>query len=546
AASALDTSHATNAGTLTDARSGHSATLLANGSVLVAGGCADSLCMRTLPSIEIWTAGGTGGAFHAGATMPGARHNHTATTLATGEILFAGGANGATSSLPSAEVYIPTSDRWISVEGMHLDRAYHAAALLNSSNVLLAGGCNPQTCMPWAEVFSPARLPGLIADAGTPPADAAVDVPAQPDVVVSPVSPHPLAYRQGAHKCQNNTTQQLDCPLSAYPLQDPDFQPNDASYGPAGPEIRDNVSGLIWQGVVDTALVDQAGAVAFCATYSTPTTAAGQWRLPNVVELATLVHYGVNSPSIDPRFVGTQSTNYWTTTPVGSGSTQTWTVKFDFGEVIAFGNAHQGGVRCVHGAMPDTDAGVPGRLRQAGSFVPDGLTVRDPATGLEWQREDDGVRRSWQDSQAYCATLNLAGRTGWHTPNVGELRSLVEYGGVASGPTIDPVFTNARADLYWTGTPNDGVPTLSWSVTFNLGVIDGVTVTGLAFVRCVRHLDTVAPDSGSEPTTPPSGCRCRVTQAGSSPSRTTRGLASAGLALAAVVAGGLSRRRRRA
>ncbi len=499
------------AGTLSDARSGHSATLLASGDVLIAGGCADAACARTLPTTELWSAvGPSGGSFRPGATMPGARHDHTATALATGEVLIAGGASGAASSLPSAEVYVPAEDRWAAVEAMHLDRAYHVAALLDSRNVLLAGGCNTTTCMPWAEVFSTANLQEELArDGGTAPRDAAADSAPALDATWTAESPHPASCRTGARRCQTNAVQDLACPVRTHPLQDPDFQPDGFDLTVSGAEVTDNASGIVWQRTAGDAALDQAGAARYCAAYSTPSTPAGQWRLPSVVELSTLVDYGRHLPAIDPRLAGTRPENYWTSTPVSSGSTQTWTVKFDFGEVVPVGNGHAAFVRCVHGHMASADAGDPGRIRRAGPLVAEGATVRDEAMGLEWQREDDGVRRSWQEGLAYCAGLDLAGRTGWHMPNVAELRSIVEYGAASGGAVTDRAFTNARQDLYWTSTPNDGIPTLALSLSFNLGVIDGVTVTGLAYVRCVRHLEARAP-SRPEPTG--AGCGCRATR----------------------------------
>ncbi len=534
------------AGTLHDARAGHSATLLADGTVLVAGGCGDATCMRTLPTVEIWTPDATGGgAFAPGPTMPGARHNHTATTLANGDILFAGGASGATASLPTAEVYVPSGARWATVQAMHLDRAYHVGMLLDSNNVLIVGGCNPATCMPWAEVFSPTNLPtetgvdaGVMTDSGvTADAVSATDAGMEPDVWVTPASPHPVLYRNGAAHCQTDTQQELSCPQHAFPLQDPDFQPNVQSYqASTSGEVTDTATGLIWQATADAQTYDEPGAVQHCAGFATSATPAGNWRLPSVVELMTLVDYGTNSPSIDPRFANTQSSNYWTDTPVVSGDTQNWTVKFDYGEVVPFGTAHQAAVRCVHGSA--ILGGAPGHLRQAGPLVATPTTVRDEATGLEWQRNDDGVRRTWQDSLVYCATLNLAGETGWHLASINELRGLVEYSGTAAnGAVIDPTFASTQADLYWSSTPNDGAPTLSWSVTFNLGVVDGVTVTGMAYARCVRHIDTSTAHDAStgdvasaRPVSP--GCQCR---AGSVGAGSNAPIAAVALALAMVL-----------
>jgi hypothetical protein len=131
-----------------------------------------------------------------------------------------------------------------------------------------------------------------------------------------------------------------------------------------------------------------------------------------------------------------------------------------------------------------------GTTRKGGPLAasPQGDTVRDERTGLEWQRRDEGTKRSWKDSLAYCASLNLAGEDDWHLPNISELESIVEYGGNPGDVKIDPIFENTAGDIYWTSSQNEGIPTLTWSITFNLGVVDGVTITGLGRSRCVRHL----------------------------------------------------------
>ena len=88
-----------------------------------------------------------------------------------------------------------------------------------------------------------------------------------------------------------------------------------------------------------------------------------------------------------------------------------WTVKFDDGPVIPLLMDTQFPVRCVRGASRILNAGSVG-LRAAGPLVAMTQTVRDETTGLEWQRRDDGVRRSWNDSLSYCAGLSLGGLSG--------------------------------------------------------------------------------------------------------------------------------------
>ena len=165
----------------------------------------------------------------------------------------------------------------------------------------------------------------------------------------------------------------------------------------------------------------------------------------------TLIDSGVYLPSINPYFNQAQSTNYWTSTPTASTNMLSWTVKFDFGEVIPYLQDTQLPVRCVRGKSTILNvAGEDGGtgLRKAGPLTPTALTVQDTTTGLEWQRTDDGIKRSWKDSLDYCAGLSLGGLSGWHLPNISELLGIVQYDALNSdGVAIDPAFTGAQADL---------------------------------------------------------------------------------------------------
>jgi N-acetylneuraminic acid mutarotase len=120
------------AGSLATARSGHTATLLQSGRVLVAGGYnGNYLASAELydPTTNTWSAAGS---------LVTARHDHTATLLPSGKVLVAGGDNG--SSLASAELYDPTTNTWSPAGSLATDRYHHTATLLPSGKVLVADG----------------------------------------------------------------------------------------------------------------------------------------------------------------------------------------------------------------------------------------------------------------------------------------------------------------------------------------------------------------------------------------------------------------------
>lgn len=141
---------------------GHSATLLANGKVLVAGGFEDDQ-WDCLGNVSVNTAGlydpATGVISGAG-NMTAYRGGHTATLLANGQILVAGGADqdptGA--GLASAEIYDPVSNAFTQTGSMAAGRFLHTATLLQSGKVLIVGGALTSTSAPvaTAELYDPA------------------------------------------------------------------------------------------------------------------------------------------------------------------------------------------------------------------------------------------------------------------------------------------------------------------------------------------------------------------------------------------------------
>jgi hypothetical protein len=128
-------------GSMATVRTFQTATLLPSGQVLVAGGLigiSDTGVISCTGSAELYNP--ATGQWTATGSMTTPRFEHTAMLLPNGLVLVAGGLNSSGTALASAELYDPSSGTWKATGSMNNARAGAQATLLQNGQVLLAGG----------------------------------------------------------------------------------------------------------------------------------------------------------------------------------------------------------------------------------------------------------------------------------------------------------------------------------------------------------------------------------------------------------------------
>ena len=146
------------------------------------------------------------------------------------------------------------------------------------------------------------------------------------------------------------------------------------------------------------------------------------------------------------------------------------------------------------GAIPCAGTGQDGEF-QAGvarSYRVIGFTIRDDATGLEWEKlvDDDSIHAkdtwySFDAAMAKIAELNsslYAGHDDWRLPNRFELETLLDLSGIspAVDTRLDQCFAGCTQLIcsctsggdYWTSTAEAFLPVFGSAVNFTSGAID--------------------------------------------------------------------------
>lgn len=220
----------------------------------------------------------------------------------------------------------------------------------------------------------------------------------------------------------------------------------------------------------------------------------GDWRLPNIRELRSLLDYSQVDPMIPAGhpFANVQSAIYWSSTTLASAPTLAWMTTMGIGPAVfdlKFNSCRMWPVRGTgrvartgqdqcwdsHGQpIACGGSGQDGEIRAGVApptprFVVNGDgTVLDKLTGLMWLETANPFGWcTWQEALDLCNDL-CDGRHGlgdgsrpgdWRLPNVLEFESLIDYGRFAPSLPPDQPFKDVGPTSYWTSTTVSSAPT---------------------------------------------------------------------------------------
>ena len=212
------------------------------------------------------------------------------------------------------------------------------------------------------------------------------------------------------------------------------------------------------------------------------------WRVPNPIELLTIVDNSTCKPATNSNFTGMPIDNnvyLWTNKEYDT----TYAYFFIPSTGGSYGNnsncskTNTYQVLCVSGE----------EMKQAVSSdfttSSDDKTVTDTRTKLMWQKAYT-TNKTWKNALVYCHTLNsqnYAEYTDWRLPNKNELASLISYERSGSSYSYFPDMPNK---WFWSSSTRVDSINYAWAVGFNTALVSPQAKSSEnGNVRCVRNAE---------------------------------------------------------
>jgi len=309
----------------------------------------------------------------------------------------------------------------------------------------------------------------------------------------------PIPCTPGIRTTENNCPNNAEdfCGQDAQYLDPPRTFEN-VYYDNGGSEERsivDSRSGLEWS-TTKTSSPRETWSRAF--DYCDELVFAGfnDWRLPNIIELETLLDNSKIGDDrgrnrIDSRFFYDTGPwgRYWSSTEVTNVDSmgqekQMYVLTFDEGTQSPADVTKDYFIRCVRWRVAPLVYSVRAEDRFLVSGNADqGEVVTDMVTKLIWQRDRTENSKTWQEAMQICEKLNHAGFSDWRMPNRKELVSLINFSGVFSFPDMPQPRWSSTTHL-----ENNNSVTTATVVSFKNApwIVYNQDKTTTASTRCVR------------------------------------------------------------
>lgn len=331
--------------------------------------------------------------------------------------------------------------------------------------------------------FTPAALPLTIKDADASGINFIALVAPAPTAIQLPKTGVTFSYRAGD---DGNLQKGIAWP-------DPRFVDNyDGT-------VTDNLTGLIWLKNADcfgTVVWKDALTASNTLTNGScgliDNSKAGDWRLPNINELSSLISLGSANPTLPLNpFNKIQSASYWSSTTFAEAPDSAWLAYFDVGysdTLLKSNYVHVLPVKskaisaltiglAKTGQTTSYAEGDDGNIQQ-GAVPPDHRftdngdgTVIDQLTNLVWLKDanclddtkpgiskiknygqlryPDGVTWTSGLASGYCGLSDGSVAGDWRIPNRNELKSLIDRSQFKPAIPFDHPFKNVQSGVYW-------------------------------------------------------------------------------------------------
>ncbi|SPD76244.1 exported hypothetical protein [uncultured Desulfobacterium sp.] len=318
--------------------------------------------------------------------------------------------------------------------------------------------------------------------------------------------------KTGQTTCYDESGNVIDCGSTG---QDGDIQagvdwPEPRFVDNGDGTVTDHLTGLIWLKnagcagkMTWDAAVTYSNSLASGTCGLTDGSVAGDWRLPNIVELESLVNAErANSATWlnSQGFTNVQSSGYWSATTYAGNTGIAWVVYMNHGDVNRYNKtfspyyawpvrggqngpaqAWQTGQKTSYAAGDDGDL-------EKGVAWPDPRftdnangTVTDNLTGLIWLKNATCAGyMTWNNALNFCNNLS-SGSYGlsdgsaagdWRLPNRKELLSLIDYSRCDPAIPQGHPFLYVESDSYWSATTVADYTGCAWIVGMGNGRVD--------------------------------------------------------------------------